>query len=65
MAKIYSPNQEFNGDVANVTFINGYGESDSPYLIDYFKQHGYIVKEDKKAKEESPKKKVKVDDSKI
>jgi hypothetical protein len=61
MAKIYSPNKDFNGDVANVVFINGYGESNSPFLIDYFQQHGYVIKEDKKAVKN---KKVKEDDSK-
>ena len=64
MAKIYSPNKEFNGDVANVVFINGYGESDSPYLIEYFKKHGYVIKEDKKPIKKQENKKVKADDSK-
>jgi hypothetical protein len=43
MAKIYSNNKEFNGISASVNFVNGVGVTDDPYLISWFKEHGYTV----------------------
>lgn len=43
--KIYSPNKEYSGISASVTFVNGTGETDNPHLIKWFKQHGYKVEE--------------------
>ncbi len=46
MAKIIAPNKQYTGISASVPFINGQGETDSPALIDWFKQHGYSVEEE-------------------
>lgn len=48
MAKIYSPNKQYVGISAGVTFVQGVGEATDEYLIDWFKKHGYEVKEDLK-----------------
>ncbi|WP_214480972.1 hypothetical protein [Bacillus sp. SM2101] len=48
MKKIYSPNKLFNGEVAKVKFVNGVGETDFPYLLDYFKRKGYTIEDVKK-----------------
>ncbi len=44
--KIYSPNKEYTGVSASVPFCNGMGETDDPYLIEWFKNHGYRVETD-------------------
>ena len=44
--KICSPNKEYTGVSASVPFCNGMGETDDPYLIEWFKMHGYKVEED-------------------
>lgn len=44
--KICSPNKEYTGVSASVPFCNGMGETDDPYLIEWFKKHGYKVEED-------------------
>ena len=41
--KIYSPNKEYTGVSASVPFCNGMGETDDPYLIEWFRKHGYKV----------------------
>lgn len=43
MAIIKAPNKEYNGISAGVTFINGIGETYSPHLMDWFREHGYKV----------------------
>lgn len=43
--KIYSPNKEYTGVSASVPFCNGVGETNDPYLIKWFREHGYIVDE--------------------
>lgn len=43
MAKIKTPNEQYTGLSAGVSFCNGVGETDDPYLIEWFKQHGYTV----------------------
>ena len=43
--KIYAPNENYSGSSAGVTFVNGVGETDNPYLIEWFKDHGYKVDE--------------------
>lgn len=45
--KIYSPNKDYTGISASVPFCAGVGETDDPYLIDWFKHHGYTVEEPK------------------
>lgn len=39
--KIYSPNKEYTGISASVSFCSGVGETDDPHLIEWFKEHGY------------------------
>lgn len=46
MAKILSPNKEYTGVSASVSFVNGQGETDNPVLIEWFESHGYEVVED-------------------
>lgn len=49
--KIYSPNKEYTGVSASVPFCNGIGETDDPYLIGWFRSHGYRVEEEEPEKE--------------
>lgn len=52
MAKIVAPNKQYDGVSAGVKFDKGVGHTDKPYLIAWFKQHGYTVeKEDLEVKE--------------
>lgn len=46
MAQIIAPNKDYNGESASVTFVKGVGETSDAYLIEWFKEHGYIVIED-------------------
>lgn len=43
MAKIYAPNEKYNGLSATVRFINGVGETDDAHLIKWFESKGYKV----------------------
>lgn len=43
MAKIISPNKEYTGVSASVSFCKGVGETEDPRLIKWFKDHGYTV----------------------
>jgi hypothetical protein len=43
MVKIYCPNKDYNGISATVNFVNGVGFTDDSYLIQFFKENGYIV----------------------
>lgn len=52
MAIIYSPNKNYTGITASVSFINGKGETNNPWLIQWFKTHNYIVKEELEEKED-------------
>ena len=52
--KICSPNKEYTGVSASVPFCNGMGETDDPYLIEWFKKHGYKVEEDSTEDSEEP-----------
>lgn len=42
MWRILSPNTEYNGITAGVTFVGGVGETDSD-PSDYFQRHGYQI----------------------
>lgn len=48
--KIYSPNKNYTGISASVPFCGGVGETNDPYLIKWFKDHGYKVEESKEDK---------------
>nr|DAI89264.1 MAG TPA: hypothetical protein [Caudoviricetes sp.] len=41
--KVYSPNKSYTGVTASVPFCNGQGETDDPYLLEWFEKHGYEV----------------------
>lgn len=45
MAKIYAPVKDYNGISAGVSFREGIGECSSPYLLKWFREHGYKVEE--------------------
>ena len=49
MALIHAPNREYTGLSAGVPFINGEGKTEDPYLIEWFKTHGYTVEEEEPA----------------
>jgi hypothetical protein len=48
MAKIYAPNRGYTGKIAGVSFANGEGETENEWLIQWFKNKGYKVVEEKK-----------------
>lgn len=41
--KIYAPNKNTNGVYASVMFVNGVGETDDKWLIQWFANHGYTL----------------------
>lgn len=43
--KVYSPNKDYTGVSASVSFCRGVGETDDPYLLDWFRKHGYAAEE--------------------
>ncbi len=45
MARIIAPNKNYNGISASITFRDGVGETGNPYLIKWFREHGYKVEE--------------------
>lgn len=51
--KIYAPNKYATGTWCGTRFINGVGESNDPYIIKWFKDHGYKVEDNSKVKVES------------
>ena len=55
MAKIIAPNNQYTGVSATVPFAKGVGQTDDPKLIQWFKDHGYMVEETKAAAKDSEK----------
>lgn len=53
MARIFARNKQYCGMSASVPFVNGVGETSTPHLIDWFREHGYTVVEDKEALDKS------------
>ena len=45
MAKIYTKVEGYTGIRAGVPFVNGVGETADPYLLGWFRAHGYTVEE--------------------
>lgn len=43
--KIHAPNKNYTGVSASVAFCSGVGETEDPYLLDWFRGHGYEVEE--------------------
>ena len=58
MMRIIAPNKQYEGVSATVKFNKGIGQTDNPYLIDWFKKNGYAVEKIEDAdKKVAPKKK--------
>lgn len=58
--RVIAKNRSYNGTSASVVFVNGVGYTDDPYLLEWFRDHGYLVKEEltpeeNKKSEETPK----------
>lgn len=45
MAVIKAPNKDYAGVSAGVVFEKGVGNTDDPYLISWFQDHGYQVED--------------------
>ena len=56
MAKILCPNKQYTGVSATIAFVNGVGETDKPYLIEWFKKNGYTVEDGGESKRRGRKK---------
>lgn len=54
MAKIYAPNKQYSGISAGVAFAKGVGETNNPALLEWFRDHGYTVEEEKKELAKEP-----------
>lgn len=53
--KIHSPNKQYTGTSASVSFCNGVGETDNTLLLDWFRAHDYTVEEaEEKPEEDTP-----------
>lgn len=52
MAKIYAPNKRYTGVSAGVSFLNGVGETEDKWLINWFKSKGYIIEEQEQDEDE-------------
>lgn len=53
MAKILAPNKRYTGISASVAFANGVGKTEDKHLIEWFKEHGYEIVEEKQEVEET------------
>lgn len=56
MTKILAPNKQYTGVSASISFVNGEGSTENPYIIEWFKKHGYEVIESDTYQEEKVKK---------
>lgn len=45
MAKIYTMNEGYTGNIAGVSFVNGVGETNDIWLVSWFLGRGYRVVE--------------------
>lgn len=41
MTKIYTPNEKYTGVTAGVSFVDGVGDTEDKYLINWFEEKGY------------------------
>jgi hypothetical protein len=62
MAVIKSPNQEYTGISAGVTFVNGVGNTDNENLIEWFRERSYEVEIDAEVSTEEDSGEKKIDD---
>ena len=53
--KVHAPNKNYTGVSASVAFCNGVGETEYPYLLEWFKSHGYELEEPPKEETEQKK----------
>lgn len=53
--KVHAPNKNYTGVSASVAFCNGVGETEDPYLLEWFKSHGYEIEESPKEETEQKK----------
>ena len=59
MARVIAPNKGYTGVSAGVPFTGGEGHTDNPYLIGWFKAHGYEVIDNRSTETEQPKRRKK------
>jgi hypothetical protein len=52
LAIIKAPNKQYSGVSASLTFVNGKAETNDKWLIEWFKNHGYEVEEEKPKRKE-------------
>lgn len=45
MPKVYAPNKHYTGISASVPFVDGVGETDNEYLLEWFEKSGYQIEE--------------------
>ncbi|MCS0652022.1 hypothetical protein [Cytobacillus firmus] len=53
MAKIKSPNPNYNGNSASLLFVNGEAGTDNKWLLEWFKNKGYTVEESNEPKKKN------------
>ena len=46
MARVIAPNKEYAGVSAGVPFYGGEAHTDDPYILGWFRTHGYEVEEE-------------------
>lgn len=46
MATVHAPNPRHDGTTASVKFRDGKAEVNDPYLLDWFRRHGYTIEGD-------------------
>lgn len=63
MKTIRTPNADFTGTRAGVSFVNGVGQTDDQAALVSFRRHGYVI-EDAKDSDEDPLGKLTIDELK-
>lgn len=54
MAKVIAPNKEYAGVSAGVSFHGGEAHTDDPYILGWFRTHGYEVEEEGSGEPDEP-----------
>lgn len=52
MPIVKSQNSEYSGVTAGIKFSAGKGETSDPWLLEWFREHGYVVEHEPAAEEE-------------
>lgn len=55
IVRIIAPNKGYTGVSAGVPFTGGVADTDNPYLVEWFRGHGYEVIDDTEKPAEKPK----------